>query len=289
MLRVQLWGTRGSITTPGEATSRYGGNTSCVELTYSEHVEPGSAIERDSSHLILDAGSALDDQQAVQMKGPCAQGQGEVHFFLSHYHWDHLMGLPFYTPMFIAGNRIHFYGSSVDDLQSAINRLFTSCYSPSEDSLQAEFEYHAVEPEGMDVADFHVIATQVCHSSIAFSFRVQCGPTSVVYTPDHEVGDAETDAALIDSARDADVWILNANFTEEEKKSRSGWGHSSHIEATQLALKAGVKTAVLTHHNPDHDDAMLDQMGEEAKELAAGSQTMVRMARDKMVIDIDRS
>ncbi len=130
MIRARLWSTRGSITSPGEANWHYGGNTACVQLSGYQSSEPGAVTHPDNPQLILDGGSGLASLQTRLMKGPCAQGQGELHILLSHYHWDHIIGLPFFVPLLIKGNRIHFYGVSVDDLQTSIERLFTSVYSP---------------------------------------------------------------------------------------------------------------------------------------------------------------
>ena len=286
MIRIQFWGTRGSITTPGASTQKYGGNTSCVEIIHSNSTEPGATIEAESTHLILDGGSALADQQIVQMKGPCAKGQGAVHFLLSHYHWDHLIGLPFYPPMFIPGNCIHFYGTSTQELKSSFQRLVNSVYAPVKQDMQANFHYHAVNPNGMDIENFQVSTTKTNHALHTLSYCLERDGKTIVYTPDHEVGDSKTDDNLIHQAQDADLWILDAHFTEKEKKNRVGWGHSSHIEATRLALRAEVKTVVLFHHNPYHDDDQLDQMHEEALQLAEGTNTQILMARDKMVLDI---
>lgn len=288
MIRVQFWGTRGSITTPGPTTSRYGGNTSCVEITHSENLEPGTTIEAGSTHLMLDGGSALADQQAVAMKGPCARGQGKVHFLLSHYHWDHLIGLPFYPPMFIPGNQVHFYGTSTTELESSFQRLIHSVYAPVKQDMKADFHYHTATQNNLDIENFQVSTLRTNHASQTLSYRIKRDNNTVVYTPDHEIGNKEIDDQLVEQAQHADIWILNAHFTENEKKMRQGWGHSSHIEATELAIKAQVKTVALFHHNPDHDDTQLDQMHHEACALAKGTDTTVRMTRDKMVIDIDR-
>jgi ribonuclease BN (tRNA processing enzyme) len=111
----------------------------------------------------------------------------------------------------------------------------------------------------------------------------------VIYSADHEAGDQEVDSRLVELARGADLWILDAQLDSEERQRRKGWGHSSHREAVNLALAAGVETAVLSHHNPDHDDSTLDRMALEAAELAAGSRTKVLMARDGMAVDVGSS
>ncbi len=289
MIRVNFWGTRGSITSPGQATWSYGGHTPCVELIGFQNDEPGAAIHPGNPQLILDGGSGLAALQTALMKGVCGRGQGELHFLISHYHWDHLIGLPFFAPMFVKGNRIVFYGDILRNLQTSIERLFASTYAPQMQSLAADLTYLRVESEGMEVAGFQVKATENRHPPAkALSYRIQSGPDVVVYSTDHEAGDQAVDAKLVELARGAHLWILDAMFTSEERQQREGWGHSSHLEAVKLALEAGVKTVVLFHHAPNHDDRMLDQMGLEAAKVADGTRTKVLMGRDGMVLDVGK-
>jgi phosphoribosyl 1,2-cyclic phosphodiesterase len=289
MIRVRFWGTRGSIASPGRTTRRYGGNTACVQVVGFQQGEPGAASRPDNPHLILDGGTGLASLQTTLMRGPWGRGQGELHLLLSHFHWDHLIGIPFFRPMFVKGNRIFFYGSSVDDLQSSIELLFTSVYSPLEgaQNVAADLEFRQLEPaEGMEVAGFQVRAAETRHTASALAFRVQYGSHAVVYAADHGAGDPEVDGKLVELARGASLWILDAQFTPEELRDRQNWWHSSHLEAMRLALEAGVQTAVLFHHDPAHDDDTLDRMGREASEMAAGTGTQVLMARDGMVVEV---
>ena len=137
-------------------------------------------------------------------------------------------------------------------------------------------------------AGFHIQAVETRHPGGALAFRVQYGPHSIVYATDHEVGDPETDANLVKLAQNANMFILDAQFTVEQRARRPGWGHSSHLEAVTLAIEAGVETAVLFHHNAKHDDHRLDRMASEAVEAAAGSNTQVLMGRDGLVVEIGR-
>jgi phosphoribosyl 1,2-cyclic phosphodiesterase len=288
MIRVKFWGTRGSITAPGRANIHFGGHTACVEVTAFDVDEPGAATHISGPRLIIDGGSGLATLQGAMMTSACGRGQGELHFLVSHYHWDHLIGFPFFSPMFVAGNQITFYGDTVERLQASIERLFSSTYAPQMESLAARLDYKTIEAEGMNVAGFQVRAAQNRHPGKAMSFRLQYGPHAVVYSTDHEVGDPDTDRALVELARGAQLWILDSMFTPAEWEKSQGWGHSSHIAATELALQAGVETAVLFHHAPAHDDEMLFQMGRDAMTLAGGSSTTVLMARDGLVVDVGR-
>jgi len=288
MLRVQLWGTRGSITSPGPATQRYGGNTSCIQVVGFDRQEPGAALPGGNAHLILDGGTGLAALQTTLMRGPWGRGQGELHLLLSHYHWDHLIGLPFFRPMFVKGNRIAFYGASIEDLRSSIEQLFTSVYSPlnGTQNIAADLEYRELELGGTPVGGFHVRAVHARHTSPTLAVRVQYGPHAVVYAPDHGAGDAAIDARLVALARGANLWILDAHLTPERSAEGDAWWHTSHTSAVKLALEAGVDALALFHHDPAHDDDMLDRMGQEAAELAAGTRLQVLMARDGMVMDV---
>jgi phosphoribosyl 1,2-cyclic phosphodiesterase len=288
MIRVTLWGTRGSIASPGRTNRRYGGNTPCVQVVGYQNDEPGGVMGGDNPHLILDGGTGLATLQTTLMSGPWGRGQGELDVLLSHYHWDHLIGIPFFRPMFVKGNRIVFYGSSIEDLRSSIERLFTSVYSPVKgaENVAADLEYRQVEADGMEVAGFRVRAAENRHLGTALSFRIEYGAHVVCYTPDHESGDPEVDARLVALARGAHLWILEAQYTTEERRDRDNWGHNSHLQAVKMALEAGVEMVVLFHHDPAHDDSTLDRIGLEASEMAAGTQTRVLMARDGMVVDV---
>ncbi len=288
MIRVRLWGTRGAISTPGPATQRYGGNTACVQVVGFQDDGPGRAARPDNPQLILDGGTGLAFLQTTLMRGPWGRGEGELHILLSHYHWDHLMGIPFFRPMFVRGNRIFFYGSSVQALRSSIERLFTSIYSPLESAqnVAADLEYHQIEPDGMEVAGFSVRTAETRHHATTLAFRIQYESHVVVYTTDHGAGDAEADAQLVALARGANLWILDAQFTAEQERDLQGWWHSSHLGAVKLAMEAGVEKVVLFHHDPAHNDGVLDRMGLEAAEMAAGTGTATLMARDGMLLDV---
>lgn len=290
MIRVSFWGTRGSIVSPGPSTRRYGGNTACVQLVgYREQV-PGAAIHARNPLIVLDGGTGLADLQPVLLRGAWGKGKGELHVLLSHYHWDHLIGLPFFAPMFFKGNRVVFYGADDGDLQASIERLFTSVYSPIKGTanLSADITYRRIEQGNTkkEIAGFDVTTAQTCHPTKTLAFRVEDGDSSVVYATDHEAGDEEADRRVVELARGADLLIIDAQYTDEQHRENPGYGHSSHLEAVDLAIAAGAKRVALFHHNPVHDDDTLDRMCGEARERAAGSPVSVLMARDGMVIDL---
>jgi ribonuclease Z len=291
MIRVHFWGTRGFTASPGKTTLRYGGNTPCVQVMGFQSKEPGAATRPGNPHVILDGSTGLVRLQETLMRGALGRGRGELHILLTHYHWEHLIGLPFFRPMFIKGNRIVFYGNSTAALRFSIERLFTSIYSPLKGArnLAADLEYRRIEPGGMEVAGFQVQAAENRHPGGSLSFRIQYGSQVVVYSTDHEVGNQQVDSRLAELARKAQLWILDTQGASEEWQGHKEESHSSHLDAVKLALETQVETAVLFHHHPNHDDDTLDQMGLEAAELAAGAQTEVLMARDGMVVEVGRT
>jgi ribonuclease BN (tRNA processing enzyme) len=249
--------------------------------------EPGAAERVDNPRLILDGGMGLAGLQAKLMAGPWGQGRGDLTFLLSHYHWDHLIGLimPF-KPIIVRGNRLVFYGTSADGARASIERLFTSVYSPIRQDLLAQLDYRALGHDETELTGFRVRAAENWHPGGALSFRVAYGSQAIVYSTDHAVGmDPGVDAGLVSLAQEADVWILDADFTPEERQHRASYGHSSHFDAVGLAARAGVSTVVLFHHNPAHDDDVLDRMGQEASEQA-GRSMQVLMARDGMTVNV---
>lgn len=291
MIRVKFWGTRGSITTPGRDNLYYGGETPCVELIGIPNNNPGAVTLPDNPYLILDGGSGLTALQFPLMAGACGRGEGDLSFLISHYHWDHMIGLPFFRPIFIPGNRITFYGDSEANLRSTVEQLFTSNYSPLKgaQNLAAELAYRQVFlNDDMDIAGFRIQATRHHHPGKALTYRIQYRKAVVVYSTDHGIGDPIVDSKLVALAENADLWILDGMYTVEECQTCLDWGHSSHIAATKLALQAGVRNIVIFHHSPDHNDQMLDQMGQEGAELAAGTSTRVLMARDGLVLDVGK-
>ncbi len=257
-LTVRFWGVRGSIPTPQAGFLGVGGNTSCVEVRAS-----------DGTTLVLDGGTgirALGYALAAEAAGEART----IHVLLSHFHWDHLQGLPFFAPLFTAGNEIVFYAATADDrLDRLLQGQMCFPYFPVPfDDLAASTRTVAVrEGEPFQIGPMTVRAFPVNHPQGAHGYRIECGGATLVYATDHEHGVPSFDAGLLEAARGADVLISDAQYTPDEYRLRAGWGHTTWEKAAELARDAGVGKLYLFHHDPAHDDAALARLCDCAREV----------------------
>ena len=267
-MRVTFYGTRGSLATPGPTTLRYGGNTSCV------------AVRSASGTLVmLDIGTGAANLGRELM----AQG-GKIsgHIMISHTHWDHIQGLPFFAPLFTAGNEWDIYAPRGlrESLQDTLAGQMEYTYFPVElDQMGASIRYHDLIEGSLTVGDIAVTARYLNHPALTLGYRLHADGATMVYSCDHEphsralaVGpglieghDAEHAAFLAD----ADLVVHDAQYVASEYASKVGWGHSTVEYAVNVARHAGVKRLALTHHDPTRNDAAVDTI---LKGLKAGGQ-----------------
>jgi phosphoribosyl 1,2-cyclic phosphodiesterase len=257
-MRIRLWGARGSCPSPGPNTVVYGGNTTCVE------------VRGDDGHLvILDAGTGIRELGRSLVSD--SQGQpisGDLIF--SHAHWDHIQGLPFFTPAFQAGNSFRLYGAPalLHSLELVLRQQMSPVVFPvAFDELSARMEFRELTGHRAFENEVDVRAISVRHPGGALGFRVSpSGATSrsVVFIPDNELdrfGDdapgAPTREELVRFAHGARVLIHDAMYTGAEYMEHQGWGHSSYRDAIDFAIAAEVETLVLFHHDPERSDAAL--------------------------------
>jgi phosphoribosyl 1,2-cyclic phosphodiesterase len=250
---VRFWGVRGSIPSPGPQTKRYGGNTPCVEMQIGE------------SLLIFDLGTgARPLGDSLVAKGVPVNAS----VFLSHYHYDHLQGLPFFTPIFIPHNSFTFYGATRNgqSVKQILSGQMTQPYFPvtAEGVFRAKLGYHDIQAgETVRVGPATVSTLELNHPGGNLGYRVECEGRSVVYATDIEHGGQ--DERFFEFARGTDMLIYDSMYTEDEYcgrqgPPRTGWGHSTWQAAVHAANESQAKTLVLFHHDPGRDDAAMDRL-----------------------------
>lgn len=271
-LRVRFWGVRGAIPSPGPETAVFGGNTPCVEIA-----TPGL---RDA--VVLDAGSGIrpfGDDLAQRPRQPDA-----VHVFFSHFHWDHVQGLPFFGPLFLSDKAIRLHAAcEAGHLQRTLAAQMSPPFCPVPlDDVASQLQFCELSPEGTRLGDLTITPFRLHHPQGCSGFRLAAGGRFVVYATDFEFGAAEYDAVLYERCSGADLLICDAQYTVEEEGQRRGWGHSSWRAATEVAIRAGVRQLVLFHHDPRRSDAQLAAIVDEARARFPNS----RAAREGEIITV---
>ncbi|PAP78122.1 MBL fold metallo-hydrolase [Rubrivirga marina] len=259
-MTVRFWGVRGSIPTPDPGFLGVGGNTACVEVRAA-----------DGTALVLDAGTGIRGL-GYALAAEAAGEPGEVHLALSHFHWDHLQGLPFFAPLYAPGQTVRFYAATDDDRIHALLRgQMTSPYFPVPfgDLAAATETVRVRDGEPFEVGPMTVRPFPVNHPQGAHGFRIEVDGASVVYATDYEHGSAAHDEGLREVAHGADLLISDAQYTPDEYALRRGWGHTTWEHATALATRAEVGQLLLFHHDPSHDDDALGRICGLAKERFA--------------------
>ncbi len=275
-MRIRFWGVRGSIAAAGPETAQVGGNTSCVEV----RVGAGAG----ETLIVLDAGTGLR-RLGESLRGPVA-----AHLFLSHLHWDHIQGFPFFAPAYAPGNRIRLYApercATNGDVRAALDAQMRAPHFPvGLDAMRAELSFGAVAAGAQLVVGAATVqAAAAKHPNGCLAYRVAAGGRSVVYATDTEHDAAgRIDRQLLELARGADVLIYDAQYTADEYAGKRGWGHSTAEEGARLAEAAGVSQLVLYHHDPTHDDWQIARI--EAATRARFPATVA--AREGLVLTLD--
>ncbi len=265
-----FWGVRGSIPTPGPATRRYGGNTSCVDIRTPE------------GHFICDAGTGIRELGIRMAREACGKPIC-AHLLLSHSHWDHIQGFPFFAPVYNPSTTLRVYG--MDDGDDRFHRLLSgqmdSSYFPVQFSdLAGNIVADHLGGGTRRVADTEVSVLPVCHPGGSLSYRFQRGDHSVVYSTDNELDllienpDAPPDElrripeSLVAFVRNTDLLIADGQYTDAEYPMRRHWGHSRATTVIDLAVAAGVKQVAIFHHDPMQSDADVEEKIADCRERA---------------------
>jgi len=253
-MRVTFHGVRGSVPAPGPQTSRYGGNTSCVEVRLS-----------DGSTLALDAGTGLRELGKILVR----EGRSSpVHLFLSHTHWDHVMGLPFFAPLYDKNNHLLVYPLANEAQERFQRNIFDDIHFPvSVNDIPSKVEFARPDGEVWHVGTAQVRRIQLNHPGGAQGFRIDDGGASIAYLTDNEIGAARTLVSVDDLARFADgvdILIHDSQYVPSDMPHKKGFGHSLVEDVLKLAEFAKPRRLVLFHHDPDRTDDALDQIGTRA-------------------------
>jgi phosphoribosyl 1,2-cyclic phosphodiesterase len=269
---IRFWGTRGSIPSPGPATARYGGNTSCVEIRLPE-----------GRRLIFDAGSGL--RSLGNSLVAASSGLNET-IFLTHFHWDHIQGFPFFAPLYRKSTRLEIIGPSQHgiDIRSLFAGQMGPVYFPVPfQAIAADLDFHHLNEGVWEGKGYRVKALRVRHPSYTVGYRVEVGDQVITYVPDnelvagaYEVPDDWTDQ-FRDFVRGSDVLIHDAMFTTEEYRHRVGWGHSTFDQVLELALGTDVRRLFFFHHSPERSDDALEVILDEMRERASAATGHLRI------------
>lgn len=254
-MRITFWGVRGSIPTPGPETNRYGGNTSCVAVQ-----------TRTGALIIIDMGTGLVPLGGLLMSGEFGKGQGKVTILLSHSHWDHIQGFPFFGPVFVPGNELVVYGNAKSPsmlegiLEGQMNPHFSPLYTIK--NLGASIDFRTVvQGEPFEVGGVRVRGLPNPHGGTsALAFRLEEGGASFVYASDVGYPDGRPSKQAIEFYRGADVLLHDCTYTIEDQATRRNRGFSSHAEAAAAAVAADVGRLVMFHYDQDYSDDMVDQL-----------------------------
>ena len=279
-MKVRFWGVRGSIPVPGRSTNRYGGNTSCVE------VRPSG-----QAPIIIDAGTGIRRLGKSLMEEQFRDGRGKASILISHTHWDHVQGLPFFSPLYRAGNQVQIFARQRDlHLEAVFSQQHNAPYFPVPlSAMQADMSFHElIEGAQFDIGTAKVTSARLNHPWIAIAYRIDVDHASVVYCADTapftdlllgrefvqkpDLGTLpppimeelkEMRRGIVALCKDADLLIYDTQFTPAEYKVRPHWGHSRPDDAIEIAREAHVKQLCLFHHAPmrsdDENDAILAQ------------------------------
>lgn len=250
-MRVKIWGCRGSIPSPGSETARYGGNTTCVEVRLN-----------DGSLVIIDAGTGIRLLGAAILQEPSLR---RIHLLLTHAHWDHVQGFPFFVPAYLAGYSIRVNGGPT--ARASLQRFLAHQMDPpffpvNFSELKASFDFESSDGEPIRIGGASIEPIPLKHPNGGYGYHFQEGPQRFVFLTDNELGYEHsgglTDQEYARLCRGVDLVIHDAQYTEEEYRRTRGWGHSTFTAAVELAAASRAVRFGIFHHDPAHRDQDLD-------------------------------
>lgn len=229
----------------------WGGNTTCVTVSCGD------------SEMIIDGGTGIRDYGNSLLSGPCGRGEGVVHLFFTHVHWDHIMGLPFFVPLFIPGNEIHIYGVE-DGLEDVFTTLFQKPFFPVPlEALEAKRIFHRLEPrKPFALGNLSITPYKLDHPDPCWGYRVENGTSSYAHCVDTECTRVSPKAMGEDLPlyQKADLMAFDAQYTTKEKFEKVHWGHASAVLGLDVAIREGVKEVVFMHSDPASSDETIESL-----------------------------
>lgn len=282
-MQLTFWGVRGSIATGGPQFMRVGGNTTCLE------------VQHGNERLILDAGTGVRALGDKLMRESRALGRKvDARFLFSHLHWDHIQGFPFFAPAFVPTSKIQLFGPRGEDGVTSLKAALAQQMSPpsfpvSLEAMASSKHFSTIDDKDeLQLGPFSVHMRRLCHPQGVLGFRIEAGGKSLCFATDTEHAEGgELDESLLELARNADLLVYDAQYTPAEYRGengtgpcRRGWGHSTYEAAAMIAKAAGAKRLALFHHDPTHDDDMVEAIEAESKRLFAASFA----AREQMTV-----
>ncbi len=292
-MHVRFWGTRGSIPTPGRRTEKYGGNTTCLQVQYGDTM------------IILDAGSGIRELSSYWMRNHAGESF-DAHLLLTHLHWDHIQGFPFFVPAYVPGNRLRLYGERrpAGALVELLNGQMEGDYFPVPlKAMQAELEFHDTSPR-FEIGPIQVSTMPLPHPGGCLGYRFEVDGHVFVFATDSEVdlialnrdelekdfhAPRQHEPEFIDFLKGANLLLLDCQYTDEEYATRRGWGHNSVAAAADLIAQVTPDMVALSHHDPENDDGAVTAMVADTigRVHAQGSiETLVFGAREGMVLNV---
>jgi phosphoribosyl 1,2-cyclic phosphodiesterase len=291
--RLKFWGVRGSVPTPGPATIRYGGNTSCVEVRVEDQI------------IILDAGTGLRPLGQA-LANESTRYPLNVTLLLTHTHWDHIQGLPFFAPVYRPRNRLRILGykGARQGLNHILSGQMENPFFPiGLRDLPANVRIEELEEPEFRLGKVRVRACRANHPGVCVGYRLFTPEGSIAFFPDNEcrgelggsdptqrnkLGARNGSSSLLEFVRGVDVLIMDAQYDRAEYRSHVGWGHGCLDDVVRLALHAGVKRLFLFHHDPNHDDAKVAQMAAHGRKLVAAGKGRLRVeaAREGLTVEL---
>lgn len=257
-IRLKLWGVRGSLPAPGPQTKIFGGNTSCLEVRCGDEI------------FIFDAGSGIRELGSELMKSMPVKAR----LFFTHYHWDHVLGFPFFIPAYVPGNDIQVYGEKKGDLspeQILAGQMSYPYFPVSLESMRSSMSYHVLAPNETIVFGEVTLKThRLNHPFDAIGYRIEYRGSSFAYISDYEHF-SHADQPLIDFVHGVDGMVYDSAFSDAEYATKQGWGHSTWQEGIKLAQAGEVKLLIISHHEPTHDDKHMAQVEKDARKIHKAS------------------